>query len=93
MKDQEKTLCIDLFCGRGGWARGFLGAGFRVVGFDIEDMGSWYRGSFSHRVDVRDSPNQGFGRADAEIMGEIRPVSAWTRIYPPSLPTTSIQPY
>jgi len=29
-------LCIDLFCGYGGWARGFLVAGYRVVGFDNE---------------------------------------------------------
>lgn len=31
-----KPLCIDLFCGYGGWARGFLDAGYRVVGFDNE---------------------------------------------------------
>jgi hypothetical protein len=31
-----KPLCIDLFCGYGGWARGFLDAGYRVIGFDIE---------------------------------------------------------
>lgn len=31
-----KPLCIDLFCGYGGWARGFSDAGYRVIGFDIE---------------------------------------------------------
>lgn len=31
-----KPLCIDLFCGYGGWARGFLDAGYLVVGFDNE---------------------------------------------------------
>lgn len=31
-----KPLCIDLFCGYGGWARGFLDAGYRVIGFDNE---------------------------------------------------------
>jgi hypothetical protein len=31
-----KPLCIDLFCGLGGWADGFLAEGYRVVGFDIE---------------------------------------------------------
>lgn len=41
-----RPLCIDLFCGRGGWARGFLDAGYRVVGFDIEDMSRWYPGEF-----------------------------------------------
>lgn len=29
-------LCIDLFCGLGGWAQGFLAEGWTVVGFDIE---------------------------------------------------------
>lgn len=29
-----KPLCIDLFCGLGGWAEGFLAEGWRVVGFD-----------------------------------------------------------
>lgn len=37
-----KPLCIDLFCGLGGWADGFLAEGYTVVGFDIErhDYGS-----------------------------------------------------
>ena len=29
-------LCIDLFCGLGGWAEGFLAEGYEVIGFDIE---------------------------------------------------------
>jgi len=29
-------VCIDLFCGLGGWAEGFLMEGYRVVGFDID---------------------------------------------------------
>mgnify|MGYP005818932899 CR=1 FL=1 len=29
-------LCIDLFCGLGGWAEGFLAEGYRVIGFDVE---------------------------------------------------------
>lgn len=37
-----KPLAVDLFCGLGGWAEGFLSEGYRVVGFDIErhDYGS-----------------------------------------------------
>ena len=31
-----KPLCIDLYCGLGGWAEGFLSEGYDVVGFDIE---------------------------------------------------------
>jgi len=30
----EKPLCVDLFCGLGGWAEGFVAEGYRVVGFD-----------------------------------------------------------
>jgi hypothetical protein len=31
-----KPLCIDLYCGLGGWTEGFLAEGFQVIGFDIE---------------------------------------------------------
>jgi hypothetical protein len=31
-----RPLCIDLFCGLGGWTEGFLAEGFDVIGFDIE---------------------------------------------------------
>jgi len=31
-----KPLGIDLFCGLGGWAEGFLAEGWDVIGFDIE---------------------------------------------------------
>jgi site-specific DNA-cytosine methylase len=33
-----KPLCIDLCCGLGGWARGFLDAGYDVIGFDVEPL-------------------------------------------------------
>ena len=31
-----KPLCIDGFCGLGGWAEGFLAEGWDVIGFDVE---------------------------------------------------------
>ncbi len=33
---RSTMLCIDLFCGLGGWAEGFLAEGYDVIGFDIE---------------------------------------------------------
>ena len=40
-----KTV-IDLFCGLGGWAHGFIDAGYRVIGYDIEDFSADYPGRF-----------------------------------------------
>ncbi len=36
----SKPVCIDLFCGLFGWGSAFASAGYRVVGFDIEDQGA-----------------------------------------------------
>lgn len=33
---KRRPLCIDLYCGLGGWAEGFLREGYQVIGFDIE---------------------------------------------------------
>ena len=32
----DQPLAVDLYCGLGGWALGFLAEGYRVVGFDTE---------------------------------------------------------
>ena len=32
----ERPICVDLYCGLGGWAEGFLANNFRVIGYDIE---------------------------------------------------------
>jgi hypothetical protein len=47
MTEDDRPLCVDLFCGKGGWARGFIDAGYRVRGFDNRDMSKWYPGEFT----------------------------------------------
>jgi hypothetical protein len=36
-----KPLVIDLFCGLGGWTKGFLSEGYDALGFDIERHEYW----------------------------------------------------
>lgn len=36
LRSPGMPLCIDLFCGLGGWTEGFLAEGWDVIGFDIE---------------------------------------------------------
>lgn len=36
MSTDDQPTVVDLFCGLGGWAEGFLAEGYRVIGFDIE---------------------------------------------------------
>lgn len=33
---EEKPLCLDFYCGLGGWAEGFLAEEYEVIGFDVE---------------------------------------------------------
>jgi DNA (cytosine-5)-methyltransferase 1 len=43
---------LDLFCGLGGWAQGFIRKGYEVHGYDIVDFSEYYPGIF-HQVDLR----------------------------------------
>ena len=36
VREMNKPLAIDLFCGLGGWTEGLLAEGWDVIGFDIE---------------------------------------------------------
>ena len=51
-----KPLAIDLYCGLGGWAEGFLAEGYDVIGFDIErhDYGAGGRRRRGERTRWRD---------------------------------------
>lgn len=65
----QMPLCIDLYCGLGGWAEGFLSEGWRVRGFDIEahDYGTGgYPGELILR-DVRSIHGSEFRDADCIV--------------------------
>lgn len=49
----RKPLCIDLFCGLGGWTEAFLAEGWDCIGFDIErhDYGT---GGYPGRLVLQD---------------------------------------
>ena len=46
-------LAIDLFCGLGGWAEGFLAEGYEVIGYDIEAH-NYGTGGYPGRLVLRD---------------------------------------
>lgn len=41
-----KPVALDLCCGKGGWAHGFIAEGWRVVGVDLHDFAADYPGEF-----------------------------------------------
>ena len=49
----DKPICIDLYCGLGGWAEGFLAEGYDVTGIDLEahDYGT---GGYPGKLILRD---------------------------------------
>lgn len=56
---EEKPILLDLFCGAGGCARGYMDAGFYVVGVDIERQphycgDEFYQADALHFLDTAD---------------------------------------
>ncbi len=52
-KFPDKPLCIDLYCGLGGWSEAFIAEGYECIGFDIEahDYGT---GGYPGELRIRD---------------------------------------
>ena len=52
-KFPDKPLCIDLYCGLGGWTEAFIAEGYECIGFDIEahDYGT---GGYPGELRIRD---------------------------------------
>lgn len=49
-----KPLAIDLFCGLGGWAEGFLAEGYDVIGFDLERHHDYGTGGYPGQLVLQD---------------------------------------
>lgn len=60
-----KPLCVDLFCGLGGWTDGFLDAGYHVIGVDLVAYPD-YRGELLLQ-DVRTLNGKRFYGADVIV--------------------------
>lgn len=86
-------MCIDLCCGSGGWAAGFIAEGYRVLGYDICDQ-PLYPGEF-HKRSVHDLT--GAVAADACVIVASPPCEEfsrhqmpWTKARNPPEPDLSI---
>jgi hypothetical protein len=89
----RKALCIDLCCGTGGWAAGFLAEGYQVIGYDIYDQPE-YPGELRRR-DVRAVTGHDFRRPRVIVASPpceefSRHDQPWTRAKNPPAPDTSI---
>ena len=84
----EKPLVIDLCCGLGGWARGFLDAGWEVIGFDVEPLP--YPGKLVMQ-DVRTLDGRRFRNADLIVASP--PCQEFSRLDQPwTRPTANPNP-
>ena len=65
-----KPLCIDVFCGLGGWTEGFLAEGWECIGFDLErhDYGSGGYPAQLVRQDALTIHGKQFRQADCLVM-------------------------
>ena len=46
MANKKDIKILDLYCGLGGWPKGFLEKGYDVTGYDIVDFSEYYPGRF-----------------------------------------------
>ena len=74
----DRPLCIDLCCGLGGWAEGFLATGYDVIGFDVEPLP--YPGQLVLQ-DVRDLDGRRF--AGATVIVASPPCQEFSRLDQP----------
>lgn len=74
----DLPIAIDLYCGLGGWAEGFLSEGYRVIGFDLEahDYGT---GGYPGELVLRDVQSlHGSEFKDAAVIVASPPCQAYS---------------
>jgi hypothetical protein len=89
---------IELYCGRGGWSKGFLAHGFDCYGFDIERrFATLYPGHF-RQIDIRELSAADLEPLQAKIICASSPCEQfsrftmpWTRARNPPEPTLGIE--
>lgn len=94
VKHKKRKVALDLCCGLGGWAAGFLLEGWRVVGVDIADFRADYPGEF---VQADLMTWEGWREIEAGIVVSSTPCEAfsrhsmpWTRKRNPPVPSLAL---
>jgi hypothetical protein len=89
---------LDLYCGRGGWTKGFIAHGFQCDGYDINPkFKGVYPGTFFLR-DIRDTVLEDFEERDYSVVCASPPCEEfsrhtmpWTRAKNPPEPVLALE--
>lgn len=86
----KKPLAVDLFCGRGGWTKGLLAAGFDVVGIDNEPQPAYPDAARFIQADIRDVSGADF--AGAAVVVASPPCTGFSRLNYLNPKTVGVRP-
>lgn len=68
-RNVRRPYCLlDVFCGRGGWSRGFVARGWHCIGVDIADFSRHYPGTFYQLDALTLTESDHFGQFDAAVV-------------------------
>ena len=74
----NKPLCVDLYCGLGGWSEAFLAEGYECIGFDIEAH-NYGTGGYPGKLILRDVRSiHGSELKDAAVIVASPPCQAYS---------------
>lgn len=81
--ESMKPKMLDLYCGRGGWSKGFMAHGFDCYGYDIDErFRQFYPGTFI-LCDVRTIPSKELRSAGFAVMCASSPCEEFSRFTMP----------